>query len=397
MRICYLCPDLGIPLNGHKGASAHVRGVVKAFREAGHELQVITGAAYSGSDIGVPVMSINIPEIAESACRHIDKRMTRALRHLWSNVAIENALSDVIDKFKPDLIYERYSPFSVAGGRIAGHRSITHVLEVNSPLAREGAQYRNQALPDIANSLEKSTFDATSLIVAVSDDLRDELVEAGVETNKIAVVPNGVDISLFASPEPKSVPELSGRFVIGFIGSLKPWHGIEILADAFRKLASDKRFHLLVVGDGPSAKVLEKLEQELPCRVTRIGAVSHEDVVKYLHAMDVAVAPYPLIDNFYFSPLKVLEYMAAGRAVVASDIGQLRYLIRDGETGILLPPGDSEALACTLRSLSEDRGRCLQLGMAAEAEAREHHAWSQRVTEILARVDNDAAYVQLAI
>ena len=397
MRICYLCPDLGIPLDGHKGASAHVRGLVKAFRDAGHELRVITGAAYSGSGIGVPVTSLNIPAIAESACRHVEKRMARALRHLWSNVAIENALSEVIEIFKPDLIYERYSPFSVAGGRIAWHRGIPHVLEVNSPLAREGAQYRNQALPDIANALEQSAFDTTSLIVAVSDDLRDELVKARVDEAKIAVVPNGVDISLFAEPEPESVPDFTDNFVIGFVGSLKPWHGIEILDDAFRMLASDERFHLLVVGDGPSAKVLEKLERELPGRVTRTGAVPQEDVVKYMHAMDVAVAPYPPLDHFYFSPLKVLEYMAAGRAVVASDIGQLRYLIRDGKTGILLPPGDSNALVDALRSLIENRGRCMQLGMAAASEARERHSWSQRVTEILDRVENDTAYELLAV
>ena len=397
MKICYLCPDLGIPLDGHKGASAHVRGLVKAFRQAGNELQVITGAAYSGSGMGVPVRSISIPEIAENACRHVEKRMTRALRHLWSNVAIETALSEVIEEFKPDLIYERYSPFSVAGGRVAVHRGIPHVLEVNSPLAREGTQYRNQALPDIANALEKSAFNSTSLIIAVSEDLRDELVATGVEKIKIAVVPNGVDISLFANPGLGTVPEFQDRFVIGFVGSLKPWHGIEILVDAFRVLALDKRFHLLVVGDGPSARVLEKLEQEFPGRVTRIGAVAQEHVAKYLHAMDVAVAPYPQLDHFYFSPLKVLEYMAAGRAVVASDIGQLRYLIRDGETGILLPPGDSNALVDSLRNLNENRSRCLRLGMAAAAEARERHSWAHRAAEILDRVECDTVCASLAV
>jgi glycosyltransferase involved in cell wall biosynthesis len=194
-----------------------------------------------------------------------------------------------------------------------------------------------------------------------------------------------------------AVAKFPDKFVVGFVGSLKPWHGIEILADAFLRLASDQRFHLLVVGDGPSANVLEKLERELPERVTRTGAVMHEDVVQYMHAMDVAVAPYPPLSKFYFSPLKILEYMAAGRAVVASDIGQLRYLIRDGETGILLPPGDSNALADVLQSLIESRDRCLQLGLAAATEAREHHTWSKRAAEILERVENDARYVPLAM
>ena len=383
MKICYLCPDLGIPIDGHKGASAHVRGLLKAFREEGHKLRVITGAMYENNSIGVPVMSVAGPAITQSPFLYTNKRMGRALRHLWTNVAIENVLEELIEDFMPDLIYERYSPFGIAGGIIARHRNIPHVLEVNSPLAREGTQYRNQALPEVAGELEVSAFTATTRIIAVSDALRDELVEAGVNAAKVTVIPNGVDISLFGEPAVGRVPKFKEKFVIGFVGSLKPWHGIEILAEAFRELASDSRFHLLVVGDGPSADVLEKLEQDVPDQVTRIGAVPHEDVAGYMQAMDVAVAPYPRLDHFYFSPLKVLEYMAAGRVVVASDIGQLAYLIRNNETGILLPPGDCSALVDTLRNLIENRERCKQFGLAAAAEARKYHSWSQRAKEIL--------------
>ena len=105
MRICYLCPDLGIPIDGHKGASAHVRGLIKAFREEGHELRVITGAMYENNSNGVPVMSVAGPAITQSPFLYTNKRMGRALRHLWTNVARENVLEELIEDFMPDLIY----------------------------------------------------------------------------------------------------------------------------------------------------------------------------------------------------------------------------------------------------------------------------------------------------
>jgi glycosyltransferase involved in cell wall biosynthesis len=287
-------------------------------------------------------------------------------------------------------VYERYSPFGAAGGWTCRHHRVPHLLEVNAPLAWEGARHRGQALPEVAGLLERAAFGSTSRIVAVSEELRDQLVEDGVEASKIRVVPNGVDPALFTSRGPTRRCCGDESLVVGFAGSLKPWHGLESLIDAFRALSPDPRFHLLVVGDGPLTGRLEELRREHPGQVTLTGAVPLEDVPAYLRAMDVAVAPYPALERFYFSPLKVLEYMACGCAVVASRIGQLKSLIRHGETGWLVPPGDPAAIADSIRRLASDADLRRILGSRAAEEAHRSHSWQRRIESIAGLVPVEA-------
>lgn len=378
MRICYLCQDAGIPLDGTKGAAAHVRSLVGAFRDSGHDVLIVSPGAseIDGIKVSVPLIGVVTPPKGQ-------KKMYRALRHVWLNVAIENAMSQVLMNERPDLIYERYSPFAVAGGIVASKMGIPHVLEVNSPLAREGKQYRGQALPEVADTLELMAFENAGLIITVSSELREELIRNGVQPGKIHVVPNGVDPRMF-TPEGEIYKQGFGeKFTLGFVGSLKPWHGIETMIEAFQSLAQDPDIHLLVVGDGPMAEQLETLREEYPEQVHLVRAVPHDEVPCYVRAMDIALAPYPFIKDFYFSPLKILEYMSAGRATVASNIGQISELLVNRETGILVPPGDTKALTDAIMMLKEDDQLRVSLGVQAAKEVREKHSWSQRSSEIL--------------
>lgn len=383
MRICYLCADLGIPVCGRKGASAHLRGLVRAFASLGHEVVLVTPRGAGAEKLGARLVPVEVPEIVEGVSAATSRHVARALSHLWNNVAVESALREVVSTFRPDLIYERYSPFAVAGVMTAKRLGVRHLLEVNAPLAWEGRRYRRQALQEAAESLEQAAIAATSLVVTVSRELREMLVAAGAAPSKVAVVPNGVDAELF-SPEGETYRDgLEDRVVIGFVGSLKPWHGVELLAEAFRQLAPDSRFHLLIVGDGPEAPLIDSLDRELPGRVTRVGAVPHADVPKYLRAMDIAVAPYPALERFYFSPLKVLEYMAVGRAVVATGVGQLAEMIRAGVNGLLVEPGRPGALTDAIAFLADDASRRRALGTAAAERVRREHLWTHRATQVL--------------
>jgi glycosyltransferase involved in cell wall biosynthesis len=384
VRIAYLCADLGIPLGGVKGASAHVCGLVGAFRRAGHEVVVVSAGPAEGHALGVPVVPVPLPAVAEGLGEGTDPRLRRALRHVWMNVAVERALGETLAGFRPHLLYERYGPFAVAGGIVARTLDLDHVLEVNAPLAREGARYRRQALPTVARALEDHALATARRIVAVSEPLRDELIESGADPQRIEVVPNGVDPALFRPHGVRIRVAPRDRFVVGFVGGLRPWHGVDLLAEAFRALAADPRFHLLVVGDGPRAPLLRALARDLPGRVTLVGGTPHRRVPAYLRAMDVAAAPYPALERFYFSPLKVLEYMGTGRAIVAPAIGQLRTLIRHGETGLLIPPGDAAALVGAVRRLASDEALRTRLGARAAAVAHREHTWDERAERILA-------------
>ncbi len=388
MKIFYLCPDLGIPPSGSKGAAAHLRGFLRALCSLGHDVRLITPHAerrlFIGGDTQIPVVRVPRPAIIDGIKEGCQPRLQRALGHLWMNVAVEGAVSDLIRTQRPDLVYERYSPFSVAGVMSCRRLGVPHILEVNAPLAWEGTRYRAQALGEAAESLERAAFAAASNIVVVSQELKRMLISAGVSSSKIAVVPNGVDVDLFRSEGEAQRQGLEGKVVLGFVGSLKPWHGIDLLAEAYRRLAaSDPRLHLLVVGEGPGARAVEALAAELPGRVTQVGAVPQRQVASYLRAMDIAVAPYPRLDRFYYSPLKVLEYMATGRAVVASEIGQVRELIRHRETGVLVQPGATAELADAIAALVADGALRRRLGAAAAADVRRQHLWTHRVDRIL--------------
>jgi glycosyltransferase involved in cell wall biosynthesis len=172
---------------------------------------------------------------------------------------------------------------------------------------------------------------------------------------------------------------LDGTFVVGFVGSLKPWHGVDVLLRAFERLRrDDRRVRLLIAGDGPSAPSLRELAGELDLgeSVVFTGALPHEGIPEALGAMDVAVAPFVDVPGFYFSPIKMFEYMAAGLCVAASRLGQLAEVIEDGVNGLLCNPDDPESLYRTLRKAQTDPELRCRLGSAASETVRTRYTWS---------------------
>jgi glycosyltransferase involved in cell wall biosynthesis len=186
--------------------------------------------------------------------------------------------------------------------------------------------------------------------------------------------------------------ELVGRPVIGFIGSLKPWHGLDFLVDGFGDIVARRPdTALLVVGEGPGLAGLRAwvAHDRLERQVILTGRVPHADIPGHLAAMDLTVAPYTAQDGFYFSPLKVVESLAAGRPVVAPQLGQLIDLVQDGVTGVLYPPGDREAFVERLLELLNDPLRLQIMGRAAATAACKDFGWDKtahRVTEIMMRL-----------
>ncbi|MDH3285410.1 MAG: glycosyltransferase family 4 protein [Acidobacteriota bacterium] len=407
MKIAYVCADSGVALTKRNGSAAHVRGIVRAFVSLGHQVDLFMSCIDGAEELGVPVRPIRASILADDLTRRIGERpghrgpkrvnrcdagcapageraVLRAVRHVCRNEAVERALTNEWSLTPPDLVYERYGPFGVAGGIVAKSLGIPHVLEVNAPLAWEGARHRGQALSDVATLLERIAFETSDRVVAVSEELAEHIVACGATRDRVAVVPNGVDVQHFTPDGPNRRGELEGRIVVGFTGSLKPWHGLDRLAEAFEQLAAiDPRLHLLVLGDGPAGEALHALARELPGRVTLTGAVPADVVPEYLRAIDIAVAPYPSLERFYFSPIKLLEYMASGCSIVASRVGQIERLIDEGRTGLLVSPGDTAELSRALWLLAADEHLRAELGRHAAAAARTGHAWDRRAREIL--------------
>jgi len=260
------------------------------------------------------------------------------------------------------------------------------LLEVNAPLIDEQAEHRGLVDRAGAERVTERALSAAMALVAVSDEVAEYLASFPAARGKVYVVPNGVNPERFPPDLKPSLPAAPGTFTVGFAGSMKPWHGLGTLLEAFARLhEGNPDSRLLLVGDGAGREPIaaDASSRGLGAAVHFTGAVPPGDVPGLLASMDVGVAPYPNSANFYFSPLKVYEYMAAARPVVASQVGQLEKLIEPEVTGLLVPPGDVAALAAALERIRREPELGLRLGQAARAEVLRNHTWDGAVRRIL--------------
>ena len=366
IRVLYLSADPGVPVLGHKGASVHVRELVTALHAAGANVTVASPRlAPEGDRLDAPVQMAELPPVLPKA--HPEAQGIRA-----AVAAQTDRLLAIARACDAQAIYERFSLFTASGARVARTLGIPHVVEVNAPLREEAARFRTLPHPALAEELEREVLNCADRVFAVSTTLARRLQAEGAAGGDVEVLPNAVDPARFARPVRDPA-----RCVVGFAGSLKPWHGIDVLAAA---VSQTPGVHLEVVGHGPCVEPLERIPAE---RVTLLGTLPHADTIARMARWDIGVAPYLPLDDFWFSPLKVLEYMAAGCCTVASDLGDSRVVLGDGERGVLVAPGDPVALADALRGLAAEPGRAEALGLAAREWVLAERTWERAAARVL--------------
>jgi glycosyltransferase involved in cell wall biosynthesis len=367
-----------VPVFGRKGCSIHVQEVLRALAQRGIGLDLFTTSGEGERPAGLETVrlhSLGTPPRGEPAVRE------QAL------VAINGELSRLLEQCGPfDFVYERYSLWSFAAMEFARDRDLPGLLEVNAPLIEEQAKYRVLVDRATAENVANRVFNAARVLLPVSDEVGAYLEGFVGARDKVHALANGVNPNRFSGEIAPALPAREGAFTVGFVGTLKAWHGLPVLVEAFGQLHA--RFpdtRLLIVGDGPERErlIADVTSRGLSAAVLFIGAVAWDDVPGWLASMDVAVAPYPRLERFYFSPLKVYEYMAAGVPVVASSSGQLEQLIESGVNGLLTPPDDAEALAASLELLVTDAQLRKRLGSAGRAKVLRGHTWDKVVEKIL--------------
>jgi glycosyltransferase involved in cell wall biosynthesis len=398
MRLAYLCSDLGVPVYGNKGASTHVRELSRALHELGHEMLIVCARLGGPAPKGfkVPLVEFPLEEPTASELPPYDGNGSptspRAVRAAAYASSLPIRALPALRDFGPDLLYERYTLNGTAGIALAGDLRVPHVLEVNAPVVDEELAHRGLASDASARPLERTIVRRADRIVAVSDELKRWLVGLGVDAGRITVLANAVDPGRFeveseTREDARRRLGVDERPVVVFVGTLKPWHDPAILVRALGVLRErNVAPHLLLVGDGPERERLEALasQEGLSSLLTFTGSVTHDEVPGYLAAADVAVATYHPDTGSYFSPLKLFEYLAAGLPVVAAEMGEIPHCVRRGETGLLYPPGDAEALADALATLIADRERAVALGRNGREHVRRHHTWAANARTVAA-------------
>jgi glycosyltransferase involved in cell wall biosynthesis len=291
---------------------------------------------------------------------------------------------------KPDFIYERYSLFNFTGVLVARVCNLPIVLEVNSPFALEQARDKDIRMAKFAQWTERAICNRATRVVVVSTPLARIMESAGVESSKLDVMPNGVNLGNFqphgGTAELRRSLGIATEVVIGFVGWFRKWHGLELLLEAFDQADLRGRAKLLMVGDGQAMDDLkaEVDRRDLHKHVVFTGPLPHADVPQYVDLIDIAVQPAA---NEYCCPMKLLEYMAQAKPIVAPAQENITELLRD--CAEFFTPADVLSFSLALRKLTEDASLAAELGRRGrEAIFKRGYLWTsnaQRVTAAVAR------------
>ena len=380
------------------GSVAHTAGVINAFRELLPSLTIIS--------------TDRLPLVTQDAGFHELTPRYRAGR----NVPLFPALTytdDVIAWWQrtprpaPGFIYARYSVGNYAGPALRSLIKVPFVCEYNGSAIWIARQWGGKPLyfEGVFKAVEDANLHGADLIVAVAEASKAELVDRGYPAERIMVNPNGVDAEIYrpdidGAPVRRRLGIGMDETVIGFIGTFGRWHGAEILAAAFADLLREQpnlrsRVRLLLVGDGMTMPETRAALKSGDCldKVVFAGTVAQSEGPGYLAACDILVSPHvknPDASRFFGSPTKLFEYMAMGRAIVASDLEQIGGVLKHGETALLVPPGDRKALSRSLTACIESRDLCQALGRAARAEVQAKYTWLKHSKRILDRLETTA-------
>ncbi|MBX7187693.1 MAG: glycosyltransferase family 4 protein [Vicinamibacteria bacterium] len=368
------------------GSLAHAAGMIQGFASCGYEVRSIGPEPLPGLD----ERAWEGPR-AESASPRW-KRPFAPLRYTHSVVEHVRDRPDPA----PELIYARYSLMSDAPVRLARLTGKPCVLEVNGLaewFSNEFHGWRRLIVWPLIRKTEAAVLRGADLCVAISAAVSAQLEAAGVTESRILTQSNGVDPDRFppglSGESVRTARGLGDAPVVGFVGTFGDWHGAENLVKAMPLvLKTHPNARFLFVGDGARRAPAQELCRSLGAAHAAVftGLVPQQEAPPYLAACDILVAPHSWNrkEPFIGSPTKLFEYMAAGKGIVASRLGQIAEVIEHEKTGLLVPPDDIDSLAAAIVRLLDSPEASGDMGARARTAVLERYTWRRNAGEILA-------------
>jgi len=373
MRVAYVSADPDMPAFANNASSLAIREMCAAMLDTGLDVSLFVASRGGGTPArlaGVPVTDLRTPTEADPEI------------HTREALTLNGETAGALARSAPfDIIYERASRWSVAPMYYAARSSATGILELHAAVL-QGLEDKKASLHARATrAFLKHSLCSARLVIAPSDEVATEAQTIAEDKANVHVVLGGCDPRSLAQT---SVDAGRGEFVVGYVGTLGPGTGLEILVDAFAMLVATSVPHaqLLIVGDGPSRDDLVKrvARRGLPNSVT-FTTNAGDDMPTLLAKMNVAVAPHT--EAAVTPPPSIKEYMAAGLPVVASSNAAFSAIVGHNKTGLLFQPGDVTGLASALGQLYADPLRLRHLGHQARAYAGSHFTWGKSLERIL--------------
>ena len=383
MKILYHFRTQGTGAEG-----VHIAGIAGAFEKLGHAVVFSSPGGVDPRPGASPFRSAEQRGLLARLAAHAPGFVFELLEVTYNLVALLRHRA-LLARESFDLIYERHAFFLCSTAWLAEWRGIPLVVEVNELAGDERVRAKPWLTP-LARLSDRFTFERARLIVVVSPHLQRRIVAMGIAPEKVLVLPNAVSEAMLDAPADAAAVraryDCEAAVVIGFVGWFVPWHRLDQLVAEFAALAKHHpTARLMLVGDGDLKPALAAQAAQLGVadQVVFTSAVPHSEIADYVAAMDIAVVPH---SNEYRSPIKLFEYMARGRAVLAPRVEPIESIICDGENGLLFEPSDPADLRRQLVCLIESASLRAWLGTCARETVRTRHTWTKNAEIVLQKL-----------
>jgi len=417
LRIAHLFQSTNIKFSDSHAVQLHILYTIRGLQQRGHrvsllalqkgrrvlyteDLKAATSDQLLNCHFGELGVTGRLPfKLFESGIRRIQAASGLPYLGLFDSYRLYDASCRNLQGY--DLIHERYNLLAIGGALASRRLGIPFVLETNADVIEQRVF---RGTPDrgvrrlYAVWAARFCFNTAAKIICVSSELKDHLVRKWkIDASKLAVLPCAADVEMFGQAyDPAAVRRrlgLTTEAIAMWVGGFYPWHDLDLLVDSFQRvLERVPTARLILVGDGPTRPLVERkiLAAGLQEAVLLTGSVDHEQVAELLSIADVAVAPSPSsFPGHGGTPLKLFEYMAAGKAIVATGMSQARAVIRDGYNGLTVEPEDVTAFANAILRVFNDPDQRERLSQNARQQAIAQFSWTryaERLEQIYADV-----------